>query len=118
MDAETIAIIGSNGGRVIPRSQYIVVDKGERDNHREVAGLDANGGPEEHNSFCVISGTDPVKVYHGDNLTQLRARMRSKTADISIGKIDDTDDIETAVAAGRVNKEINSETSTIDNLSR
>lgn len=104
MNAKLIQELESRGCRVVAGSRYCVVDKGERGNRRDVSGLDDDGAPMEITGVCILSVAAPCKIYHGNSIQQVQARMRAKNADIAQGSIDDTDDVETAFADGRVNR--------------
>lgn len=103
MDVEIIQKLEKLGCVVVPKSRFVVIDKGEHGNSRVVEGVDDEGSPIECNCFTVVHSTIPCKIYHGSSIIPVVTQMRSKNANIIQGEIEDTDDIKTAVSAGRLN---------------
>jgi hypothetical protein len=105
MDAKTIEVLESKGHTVIRGYKHMVVDHGEVDGVRSVAGLEENGDLIEFgsNGAITIPSGKPHKVYVGNSVSSIRSKMRSRVADTSNGTVNDVENIETALAAGKIN---------------
>ena len=102
MNLEAIKQLESLGCTVITGSKYCVVDKGNKDGKRIIHNLDDNGEPVEITGVCIVSSSEQCKIYHGNNLNQLKSRMQVKTPDIKQGSINDDKTIEEAVRDGDI----------------